>query len=143
MKQEFKMTQEEMDDIISINKSKMPVMKIGNVTTGMDLQEKINEYWKGLADKYGFKQMTVEPSSKGKLFFLAEPKPIVKPKTSSEKAIDKYVGDAMGYLNYNVRDSLKKIVKQLEWCNYENDAGSLNMNVAFLALKQMSQNEKE
>ena len=33
MKQEFKMTQEKMDDIIAINKSNMPVLRIGNVTT--------------------------------------------------------------------------------------------------------------
>jgi len=138
MKQEFEMTQQEMDDIIAINKSRMPVMKIGNVTTGMDLQEKINAYWGGLADKYGFKQMTVEPSSKGKLFFLAEPKPIVKPKTQTEIEIDKYVGNAMGYLNYNVTDALKKIVTQLEKCDYESEGGFLKMNVAFLALKQIA-----
>jgi len=138
MKQEFEMTQQEMDDIIAINKSQMPVMKIGNVTTGMDLQEKINSYWSGLADKYGFKQMTVEGSSKGKLFFLAEPKPIVVPKTKTEIEIDKYVGNAMGYLNYNVTDALKKIVTQLEKCDYESEGGFLKMNVAFLALKQIA-----
>lgn len=138
MKQEFEMTQQEMDDIIAINKSRMPVMKIGNVTTGMDLQEKINAYWSGLSDKYGFKQMTVEPSSKGKLFFLAEPKPIVVPKTKAEIEIDKYIGNAMGYLNYNVTDALKRIVSQLEKCNYETEAGVLNMNVAFLALKKLA-----
>jgi hypothetical protein len=44
MKQEFEMTQQEMNEIIAINKSRMPVMKIENVTTGMDLQEKINAY---------------------------------------------------------------------------------------------------
>jgi hypothetical protein len=84
MKQEFEMLQQEMDDIIGINRRKMPVMQIGNVTTGMDLQERINNYWKGLSDKYGFKQMTVEGSSRGKLFFLAEPKPIEVPKTQME-----------------------------------------------------------
>lgn len=138
MKQEFEMTQQEMDDIIAINKNQMPVMKIGNVNTGMDLQERINAYWSGLGDKYGFKPMTVEPSSKGKLFFLAEPKPIVKPKTQTEIEIDKYIGNAMGYLNYNVTESLKKIVKQLERCDYENEAGTLRMNIAFLALKKLT-----
>lgn len=73
MKKEFKMTQGEMDDIIAINNDRMPVLKIGNVITGMDLQERINDYWKGLSDKYGFKQMTVERGDKGGLFFLAEP----------------------------------------------------------------------
>jgi hypothetical protein len=125
MKQEFEMTQEEMDDIIAINKSRMPVMKIGNVTTGMDLQERINGYWKGLSDKYGFKQMTVEGSSRGKLFFLAEPKPIVKPKTREEIEMDKY-------------DTLQKIVDQLEMSDYECEGGYLKMNVAFMKLKQMA-----
>ena len=111
-----------MDDIISINKNKMPVLKIGNVTTGMDLQERINKYWIGLSDKYGFKQMTVEGSSKGNLFFLAEPKPIVKSKTRTEIEMDKY-------------DTLQKIVDQLEKCDYECEGGYLKMNVAFMKLK--------
>ena len=34
-------------------------------------------------------------------------------------------------------DTLEKIVKQLEKCNYECEAGTLNNNVAFLALKGM------
>ena len=125
MKQEFEMLQEEMDDIIAINKSQMPVMLIGNVTTGMDLQERINAYWEGLGDKYGFKYMTVEPSSKGKLFFLAEPKPIIIPKTAMEIEMDKY-------------DTLQKIVDQLESCDYRNEAGVLKNNIAFLKLKQLA-----
>jgi hypothetical protein len=139
MKQEFEMTQEEMDKIISINKSTSnTVMMIGGVDMSNNLTEAINAYWLILADKYGFKQMTVEGSSRGKLFFLAEPKPIVVPKTQSEIEIDKYLGDAMGYLNYNVTDSLKKIVAQLESCNYETEAGILKMNVSFLALKKLA-----
>ena len=35
-------------------------------------------------------------------------------------------------------DTLRKIVEQLEICNYECEAGFLNNNVAFLALKRMS-----
>ena len=127
MKQEFEMLQQEMDDIIAINKSQMPVMMIGNVTTGMDLQERINSYWRGLGDKYGFKEMTVEGSSKGKLFFLAEPKPIVIPKTQTEIEMDKY-------------DSLQKIVNQLEGCHYECEGGFLINNIAFLKLKQLAEN---
>lgn len=125
MKQEFEMLQEEMDDIIQINKSQMPVMKIGNVTTGMDLAERVNRYWEGLGDKYGFKHMTVEPSSRGNLFFLAESKPVVVPKTRTEIEMDKY-------------DTIGKIVEQLESCNYECDGGMLKTNVAFMALKRMA-----
>lgn len=138
MKQEFEMSQQEMDDIIAINKSQMPVLLIGNVTTGMDLQERINHYWSGLSDKYGFKQFTVEGSSKGKLFFLAEPKPIVVPKTVLETVLDEYIGEAMGYLNDHVADALKKIVSQLQSCNYENEASVLNNNVGFIALKKLA-----
>ncbi len=125
MKQEFEMTQAEMDDIIAINKNKMPIMKIGNITFGMDTQEKINSYWKGLSDKYGFKQMTVEGSSRGQLFFLAEKKPIVPPKTQAEIEMNKY-------------DTLQKIVDQLEMSDYECEGGFLKKNVAFLKLKQMA-----
>jgi len=45
---------------------------------------------------------------------------------------------AMGYLNHYVTDALKRIIEQLEKCNYETEAGDLNNNVAFLALKKMS-----
>ena len=82
MKQEFEMTQEEMDEIIRINKSTSnTVMMVGGVDFSNNLTEAINTYWRILGDKYGFKYTTVEGSSKGKLFFLAEPKLIVKPKT--------------------------------------------------------------
>lgn len=76
MRQEFEMTQEEMDNIIAINKSGGdPVMFLsGGLLMGSSLQEKINQYWQILGDKYGFKPMTVERSAKGKLFFIAEPK---------------------------------------------------------------------
>lgn len=130
MKQEFEMLQQEMDDIIAINKNMPPVMLIGNVTTGMDLAEKVNSYWEGLGNKYGFKHMTVEPSSKGNLFFLAEPKPIIVPKTGIEIEMDKY-------------DTLSKIVAQLESA-YSGDSlsisGDIGLNIAFMSLKRMAKN---
>lgn len=137
MKQEFEMTQSEMDDIIAINKNMPPVMKFGDYWSGMDLQEKINHYWETLGDKYGFKHMTVEGSAKGKLFFLAEPKPIVVPKTQSEIEIDKYIGESRGYMSIHVKDALKRITQQLDSCEYECEGGKLTMNVAYLALKEM------
>ena len=138
MKQEFEMSREEMNDILEINKNNMPVLRIGNVTTGMDLQERINAYWKGLSDKYGFKQMTVEGSSRGELFFLAEPKPIVKPKTTTEIKIDEYLGEARNYLNHHVKDALKKIVEQFELVGYKDNIGhEIKNNIAFLALKEL------
>ena len=75
MKQEFEMTQGVMDGILEINKTTEPVMQIGTVTTGMDKQKRINDYWDTLSKKYGFKPDTVEGSSRGTLFFLAEPAP--------------------------------------------------------------------
>ena len=128
MKQEFEMTLQEMLDIIAINKSNPPVMMIGSVVTGMNLRERINSYWDGLGDKYGFKPLTVEGSARGELFFLAEPKPKVIPKTQAEIEMDKY-------------DTLQKIVDQLEMCDYENEASVLKNNVAFLALKRMALNK--
>lgn len=130
MKQEFQMTQEEMDNIITINKGGGdPVMFLsGGTPMGSPLQEKINQYWKILADKYGFKQMSVEGSSRGKLYFIAEPTPPPPPpppKTQTEIEMDKY-------------DTISKIVEQLEGCNYETEAGFLNNNIAFMALKRMS-----
>ena len=34
--------------------------------------------------------------------------------------------------------NLKAIVEQLEFCEYENQAGFLKMNIAFIALKKMA-----
>lgn len=128
MKQEFEMMQEEMDNIIAINKGGGdPVMFLsGGTPMGCSLQEKINQYWAILGNKYGFKPLTAEGSSKGKLFFLAEPKPAVIPKTQTEIEIEKY-------------DTLQKIIDQLEFCNYETEGGFLKNNVAFLSLKRMAQ----
>ena len=125
MKQEFKMTQEEMDKILDINKSTSnTVMMIGGVDFSNNLTEAINAYWKILGKKYGFKPMTVEGSSRGKLYFLAEPAP--PPKTAVEIAMDKY-------------NTLQKIVDQLAFCNYTNEQGeSLTTNIAFMKLKQMA-----
>jgi len=131
MKQEFEMQQSEMDDIIAINKNQSPVMKFGDYWSGMDLQEKINHYWETLGKKYGFKHLTVEGKTTGS-------HRIEVPKTQSEIEIEKYIGDAKGYLNYNVCQSLKRIVEQLEKCNYETEAGYLKNNVAFIALKEMA-----
>jgi len=90
MKQEFEMQQSEMDEIIRINKSSSnTVMMVGGVDFSNNLTEAINAYWKILGNKYGFEWNSVEGSSKGKLFFLAESKPIVVPKTQSEIEIDK------------------------------------------------------
>ncbi len=128
MKQEFEITQEEMDNIIAINKDGGdPVMFLsGGVPMGSSLEEKINQYWVILGNKYGFKPMTVEGSSKVGLFFDAEatpPPPQLK--TQTEIEIDKY-------------DTLQKIVEQLEFCNYKSEGGFLENNLAFLSLKRMA-----
>lgn len=128
MRQEFEMTQEEMDNIIAINKGGGdPVMFLsGGVPMGSSLQEKINQYWDILGAKYGFKPMTVEGSSKGKLFFIAEATPPPPPpKTQTEIEIEKY-------------DTLQKIVDKLEMSDYECEGGFLKNNVAFLSLKRMA-----
>lgn len=76
MKKEFEMTQEEMDNIIAINKEGGdPVMYLsGGIPMGRSLQEKINDYWEILGKKYGFDPLSAEGSSKGRLFFMATPK---------------------------------------------------------------------
>ena len=126
MKQEFEMKQSEMDFILDINKhNSNTVMMIGGVDFSHNLTDAVNAYWKELGDKYGFKWDSVEGSSKGKLFFLATPKPIVIPKTQAEIEMDKY-------------DTLQKIVDQLEFCNYETEGRFLKNNIAFLSLKRMA-----
>lgn len=140
MKQEFEMIQQEMDDIIAINKNNPPVMNFGGTWSGLDLQDRINSYWECLGDKYGFNKYTVEPSAKGNLFFLATPKSKVIPKTQTEIEVDKYLGDALGYLSLSVQKAIGKIVEQFEKCDYQTEDAlhSLKDNIAFIALKQLS-----
>lgn len=120
------MQQSEMDFILNINKhNSNTVMMIGGVDFSHNLTDAINAYWKELGDKYGFKWDSVEGSAKGKLFFLATPKPKVIPKTPEEIEMDKF-------------DTLQKIVDQLEFCNYECIGGHIKNNSAFKALKRMA-----
>lgn len=125
MKQEFEMSEEELQAIYDISRNQMPVMLIGGVSCGQDSQAKANCLWKQMADNYGFVWDSVEGSSRGKRFFLATPKPKVIPKTQTEIEMDKY-------------DSLQKIVDQLESCNYEAEVGFLVNNIAFMKLKQLA-----
>jgi hypothetical protein len=127
MKQEFEILQEDFDAIMDIARDRTPVIYVG-VWLGLDKQERANKIWQVMADNYGFIWDTVEPSAKGQKFFLAVPKPKVIPKTAIEIAMDEY-------------DSLQKIVDQLESCEYENQAGILNNNIAFLKLKQFAKEE--
>lgn len=69
----FRMTDQEMNDIIAINKNMPPVMKMGDYWSGLDLQERINDYWKILGEKYGFDHMSVQmhPDDPDKCAFIA------------------------------------------------------------------------
>lgn len=141
MKQEFEMLQTEMDEIIAINKKGGdPVMYLsGGTPLGSSLAEKIDKYWETLGNKYGFKPMSVEGSSRGKLFFLAEPTPPPPPpKTQTEIEIEKYLKGTEGYVSGQVKESLRKIVSQLESCGYDSESGFLINNIAFIALKQLA-----
>jgi alcohol dehydrogenase YqhD (iron-dependent ADH family) len=124
MKQEFEMTEDELQAIYDISRDNTPVIFVGT-WLGLDKQERANKLWQIMADNYGFVWDSVEPSSRGKKFFLATPKEKVIPKTQAEIEMDKY-------------DTLQKIVDQLESCNYECEASMLKMNIAFLALKRMA-----
>lgn len=90
-------------------------------TTDYDSDAMLSE----AAARLGVDYNTAGPSSKGKMFFLAEPAPIAPPKNQTEIEVEKY-------------NSIAKIVEQLEACNYECEAGPLKTNVAFIALKGMA-----
>jgi hypothetical protein len=70
----FEMTIEERDEMYEIAKP-VPVMKIGNYWSGMDTQERANDFWKRLGSKYGFVWDTVKPSGSDHRKFTAEPTP--------------------------------------------------------------------
>ena len=49
------------------------------------------------------------------------------------------VSNSVAEINTYKIAGLKKIVEQLQSCNYENEAGCLKNNVAFIALEEMSE----
>jgi len=124
MKQEFEMSEEQLQAIYDISRNQMPVIYVGTWMGTESKQEKANKLWQKMADDMGFVWDSVEPSSKGERFFLATPKPKVIPKTKMEIDMEKY-------------DSIKKIADKLESSNYETEGGFLKDDTAFLALKKM------
>jgi hypothetical protein len=76
-KQEFEITEEELQAIYDISRHKMPVMFIG-VWTGLDSQEQANRMWQTLGKKYGFVWDSVERCpGKDNHFCLATPMDIM------------------------------------------------------------------
>lgn len=73
--EEFEMTKAEMNEIIAINKEGGdPVMYLsGGASLGRSLQEKVNDYWKKLGEKYKFDSSTVSGPGKTALHFKAKP----------------------------------------------------------------------
>lgn len=76
MKQEFQMTQEEFERIKTIaQRPSIPVMKFGDYWSGNEKQESANDFWKELANKYGFVWDSAEPiSGKDHTWFSATKK---------------------------------------------------------------------
>lgn len=79
MRKTFKLSKEEFDGIIAINKEGGdPVMFLsGGIPMGRSLGEKINDYWMEMGEKHGFDWKTIEPgnpTSDGELTFTAIPK---------------------------------------------------------------------
>jgi hypothetical protein len=75
MKKEFKLSEDELQEIKGISQDKEPVMKFGNYWSGNGPQERANAFWKLLGDKHGFVWDTVEGiSGKGIEYFSATPK---------------------------------------------------------------------
>jgi len=62
MRKEFELSKEEFDEIVEINKEGGdPVMFLsGGIPLGRSLQQKINDYWDRLGEKYKFQRDTVQ-----------------------------------------------------------------------------------
>lgn len=70
MRQNFEMTQEQLDVII---KASQPVPMIAlQCGIPVSAQEKANDAWFALGEEMGFLGMTVRPNGKGDRFFSAE-----------------------------------------------------------------------
>ena len=71
MRKEFKLTEDELKEILDASKP-VPYMVFGG-RGPMSPQEKANMVWHSLAEKYGFKLMTVKPVfGKSQEYFTAE-----------------------------------------------------------------------
>ena len=68
---EYEMTQEDYDKIIKAC-SPVPMIML-HIGTPRSQQENANDAWAELGKRMGFDGMTVQPSSKGNLFFTAIP----------------------------------------------------------------------
>lgn len=75
-RQEYTMTQEDLDELLEACKS--PILIALNSGMPETPQEKANRAWEMLGQKMGFDGMTVEPNGPDQLNFTAEPK-LIKP----------------------------------------------------------------
>lgn len=74
MKQEYKLTQDDMTELLEASKPVVAIMlHIGGGPPTP--QENVNAVWQKLGDKYGFVWHTATASTKGGLFIMAEPMP--------------------------------------------------------------------
>lgn len=74
MKKEYQLSPEEFAEIKEISSQREPVLKMGNTWTGNGPQERANEFWKKVAEKYGFIWDSAEGiSGKGPDHFKALP----------------------------------------------------------------------
>lgn len=75
-KKQFEMTDEEFSEVKRIaQQPSIPVMKFGDYLSGNEKQDDANEFWKKLADKYGFIWDSAESNGSDPKQFLATPNP--------------------------------------------------------------------
>ena len=68
------MTDEDLDTLLKASRPTAVMYMTGGVPMANTPQENANIAWALLAEKMGFRQMTVQPvQSKGQKFFTAEP----------------------------------------------------------------------
>ena len=73
-RKEFEMTDEDLAILMDASKPTPVMYGSGGASLFRTPQENANRAWGNLADKMGFKQMTVQPvSGKGTKYFTAEP----------------------------------------------------------------------
>ena len=70
----YEMSQKEMDTLLAAMQP-MPLIML-QCGTPKGIQERANDAWKVLGDKFGFDHMTVQPNGSNPLFFSAEQKPV-------------------------------------------------------------------
>jgi hypothetical protein len=104
VKREYEMTQADMDKILEACRPTVCI-QVGGLGPSSP-QDNANAAWRALGERMGFDGMTVEPSARGPLFFLATPKETKEQKLAAQRKLLSARANELESALARVRDDL-------------------------------------